>query len=174
MAIDQRVRNENLYQMFVITQPFKTGNIPTDFTVNYIRTVRTDKIPERPENFISPDYNMNMWSLSLLTRWNPRFIQNLSWSYMRNEIGNTSLFSYQTYLVKFETTFFKEKVFGAVQGKLTTTGGDISFTQYMVIPEIRIVLFGNDLIINYQFNKLDQSGDSRLTHRFYTKYSYKL
>lgn len=174
LAIDQRIRNENLYQMFILTQPLKTGNIPSDVTINYVKTVRTDKIPDRPENFISPDYNMNLWSISMLTRWTPGFTQNISWSYMRNEIGNSSLFSYQTYLIKFENAFFREKVFGAVQGKLTTTGGDISFTQYMIIPEIRIILFENDLIINYQFNKLDQSGDSRLTHRFYTKYSYKL
>ncbi len=173
-AIDQRVRNENLYQMFVLTQPLKTGNIPSDLTINYVRTVRTDKIPDRPENFISPDYNMNLWSLSMLTRWTPGFSQNISWSYMRNEIGNSSLFSYQTYLIKLEKDIIREKAFGSVQCKLTTTGGDISFTQYMVIPEFRVILFGNDLVINYQFNKLDQSGDSRLTHRFYTKYSYKL
>ncbi len=172
-ATDQRIRNENLYQLFTLTQPLKTGEIPTDLTLNYIRTLRRDKIPDRPEDFINPDYAMNLWSFSGTTRWSTTLVHILSWTRMQNEMGNGSEFTYQTFSGKIETAFWKEKMFGALELKWTHAAGDVSFNQYILTPELRFRLFENDLIMNVHFNKLDQKEKSRMTTRFYTKYSYR-
>jgi hypothetical protein len=171
-AMDQRIRNENLYQLFSLTQPFTMGDIPTDFALNYIRTLREDKIPDRPADYRSPDYSMNLWSLSGTTRWSSTLIQVVSWTFMQNEMGNSSQYTYQTFSGKLEESFWQDKIFGALEIKWTHTSGDVSFNQYLMTPELRIKLFENDLIINVHFNKLDQKGTSRITRRFYTKYSY--
>ncbi|WP_400167170.1 hypothetical protein [Fidelibacter multiformis] len=172
-ATDQRIRNENLYQMFTLTQPLKTGGIPTDLTINYIRTLRKDKIPNRPPGYISPDYSLNLWSASALTRWSSTLIQTLSWSLMDNKISRTSDFTYQTFVGKIEKSLWENKLFGAFEIKWTHASGDVAFDQYQVSPELRIKIFENDLFLNLHINKLNQSGTTGTSTRFYTKYTYQ-
>jgi hypothetical protein len=170
---DQRIRNENLYQMFTLTQPLKTVGIPTDLTINYIRTFRKDKIPNRPPGYISPDYSLNLWSASALTRWSSTLSQTLSWSLMDNKISHTSDFTYQTFAGKIEKSLWENKLFGAFEIKWTHASGDVAFDQYQVSPELRIKIFENDLFLNLHINKLNQSGTTGTSTRFYTKYTYQ-
>jgi len=172
-ATDQRIRNENLYQMVTLTQPLKTGGIHSDLTINYIRALRKDKIPNRPPDYISPDYSLNLWSVSALTQWSSTLTQTLSWSLMDNNISRTSDFTYQTFAGKMEKSLWKNKLYGTFEIKWTHASGDVAFDQYQLSPELRIKIFGNDLFLNLHVNKLNQSGTTGMTTRFYTKYTYQ-
>ncbi len=172
-STDQRIRNENLYQMFSVTQPLKTGDVPSDLTINYIHTLRQDKIPNRPPGYISPDYSMNLWSVSAVTRWSSTLTQTLSWNLMDNEISQSSKFIYQTLSGKLEKSLWNEKLYGTFEAKWTHASGDVVFNQYQLSPELRLKILENDLFLNVHFNKLDQTGKSGMTYRIYTKYTYK-